>query len=137
MMLIPKVTTFLMFNGNAEEAINLYVDTFEDAEILTLVKYGADSGEMAGAVQHAIFRIKDQILMAIDNVNGVDIDMTPAMSLYVTVESTMEMEHLFSKLKSGGAILMPKTEMPPTFREFTWIVDKFGVNFQLALPEKQ
>ncbi|BBK28455.1 VOC family protein [Staphylococcus arlettae] len=135
-MSIPKVTTFLMFNGNAEEAINLYMDAFEDAEILSMVKYDEESGEMAGAVQHAIFRIKDQVLMAIDNINGVDIEITPAMSLYVTVDNAMEMERLFSKLKSGGAILMPKTEMPPTFKEFTWIVDRFGVNFQLALPEE-
>ena len=135
-MSIPKVTTFLMFNGNAEEAINLYMDAFEDAEILSMVKYDEESGEMAGAVQHAIFRIKDQVLMAIDNINGVDIEITPAMSLYVTVDNAMEMERLFSKLKSGCAILMPKTEMPPTFKEFTWIVDRFGVNFQLALPEE-
>ena len=135
-MSIPKVTTFLMFNGNAEEAINLYMDAFEDAEILSMVKYDEESGEMAGAVQHAIFRIKDQVLMAIDNINGVDIEITPAMSLYVTVDNAMEMERLFSKLKSGGAILMPKTEMPPNFKEFTWIVDRFGVNFQLALPEE-
>ncbi|RBA04463.1 VOC family protein [Staphylococcus arlettae] len=135
-MSIPKVTTFLMFNGNAEEAINLYMDAFEDAEILSMVKYDEESGEMSGAVQHAIFRIKDQVLMAIDNINGVDIEITPAMSLYVTVDNAMEMERLFSKLKSGGAILMPKTEMPPTFKEFTWIVDRFGVNFQLALPEE-
>lgn len=135
-MSIPKVTTFLMFNGNAEEAINLYMDAFEDAEILSMVKYDEESGEMAGAVQHAIFRIKDQVLMAVDNINGVDIEITPAMSLYVTVDNAMEMERLFSKLKSGGAILMPKTEMPPTFKEFTWIVDRFGVNFQLALPEE-
>ncbi|MGS0650652.1 VOC family protein [Staphylococcus arlettae] len=135
-MSIPKVTTFLMFNGNAEEAINLYMDAFEDAEILSMVKYDEESGEMAGAVQHAIFRIKDQVLMAIDNINGVDIEITPAMSLYVTVDNAMEMERLFSKLKSDGAILMPKTEMPPTFKEFTWIVDRFGVNFQLALPEE-
>ena len=135
-MSIPKVTTFLLFNGNAEEAINLYMDAFEDAEILSMVKYDEESGEMAGAVQHAIFRIKDQVLMAIDNINGVDIEITPAMSLYVTVDNAMEMERLFSKLKSGGAILMPKTEMPPTFKEFTWIVDRFGVNFQLALPEE-
>ncbi|PUZ34044.1 VOC family protein [Staphylococcus arlettae] len=135
-MSIPKVTTFLMFNGNAEEAINLYMDAFEDAEVLSIVKYDEESGDMAGAVQHAIFRIKDQVLMAIDNINGVDIEITPAMSLYVTVDNAMEMERLFSKLKSGGAILMPKTEMPPTFKEFTWIVDRFGVNFQLALPEE-
>ncbi|MEJ7351087.1 VOC family protein, partial [Staphylococcus epidermidis] len=41
---------------------------------------------------------------------------------------------LFSGLKKEGAILMPKTEMPP-FREFAWVQDKFGVSFQLALPE--
>ena len=131
-MAIPKITTFLMFNGNAEEAINLYVNTFEDAEILALVRYSESDEEPTGAVQHAIFRLKDQVFMAIDNMNGVDIEMNPAMSLYVTVDSAIEME---SKLKSGGAILMPKTEMPP-FREFAWIQDKFGVNFQLALPEK-
>ncbi|MGY3481165.1 MULTISPECIES: VOC family protein [Staphylococcus] len=134
-MAIPKITTFLMFNGQAEEAINLYVEAFEDAEILAMVKYGENDNEPTGAVQHAIFRLKDQVFMAIDNMNGVDVDMNPAMSLYVTVDSPLEMERLFSKLKSGGAILMPKTEMPP-FREFTWIVDRFGVNFQLALPEK-
>ena len=135
-MAIPKITTFLMFNGQAEEAINLYVEAFEDAEILTMVKYEEDDKEPTGAVQHAIFRLKDQVFMAIDNMNGVDVDMNPAMSLYVTVDSPLEMERLFSKLKSGGAILMPKTEMPP-FREFTWIVDRFGVNFQLALPDKK
>ncbi|SUM32659.1 3-demethylubiquinone-9 3-methyltransferase domain protein [Staphylococcus gallinarum] len=64
--------------------------------------------------------------MAIDNVNGVDVDMNPAMSLYVTVENAMEMERLFNGLKSGGAILMPKTSMPP-FREFAWVQDQFGV----------
>ncbi|WP_251516350.1 MULTISPECIES: VOC family protein [Staphylococcus] len=135
-MNIPKITTFLMFNGEAEEAINLYIDAFEDAEILNIVRYGEDDEEPTGTVQHAIFRLKDQIFMAIDNVNNVDIEMNPAMSLYVTVDSAMEMEQLFSKLKREGAILMPKTEMPP-FREFAWIQDKFGVNFQLALPEQQ
>lgn len=135
-MAIPKITTFLMFNGNAEEAMNLYVNTFEDAEILALVRYSESDNEPTGAVQHAIFRLKDQVFMAIDNMNGVDIEMNPAMSLYVTVDNPIEMERLFNKLKSGGAILMPKTEMPP-FREFAWIQDKFGVNFQLALPESK
>ena len=123
-----------MFNGQAEKAIDLYVNLFEDAEILSLVKYTESDNAPTGKVQHAIFRLKDQIFMAIDNVNGVDVDMNPAMSLYVTVENAMEMERLFNGLKSGGAILMPKTSMPP-FREFAWVQDQFGVNFQLALPE--
>ena len=133
-MAIPKITTFLMFNGNAEEAINLYVNTFEDAEILALVRYSESDEEPTGAVQHAIFRLKDQVFMAIDANNGEELPMNPAMSLYVTVKDAMEMERLFSGLKKEGAILMPKTEMPP-FREFAWVQDKFGVSFQLALPE--
>ncbi|MDU1499438.1 MAG: VOC family protein [Staphylococcus epidermidis] len=100
---IPKITTFLMFNDEAEEAIQLYTSLFEDSEIITMVKYGEEG---------------------------------PAMSLYVTVKDTMEMERLFNGLKSEGAILMPKTEMPP-FREFAWVQDKFGVSFQLALPENK
>jgi len=87
-MVVPKITTFLMFNGQAEEAINLYIEAFEDAEILAMVKYDENDEE-------------------------------PPVPL-----------------KSGGAILMPRTEMPP-FREFTWIIDKYGVNFQLALPNKK
>ena len=51
--------------------------------------------------------------MAIDANNGEELPMNPAMSLYVTVKDAMEMERLFSGLKKEGAILMPKTEMPP------------------------
>ena len=41
-MEIPKITTFLMFNDQAEEAIKLYTSLFEDSEILTMVKYDED-----------------------------------------------------------------------------------------------
>lgn len=135
-MSIPKVTTFMMFNGQAEEAIRTYVEAFDDAEILAMRRYSEEDDAPTDYLQHAIFRLKDQVLMAIDNVNGMDIEMNPAMSLYVTVDTAMEMERLFNKLKNQGAILMPKTEMPP-FREFAWVQDRFGVNWQLALPEKQ
>lgn len=73
--------------------------------------------------------------MAIDNMNGTEIEMNPAMSLFVTAKDQYEMDVLYNGLKDGGAILMPKTEMQPQYREFAWVQDKFGVNFQLALPE--
>ena len=123
-MEIPKITTFLMFNDQAEEAINL-----------TMVKYDEDGPGTPGTVQHSIFTLNGQVFMAIDANNGEELPMNPAMSLYVTVKDPMEMERLFSGLKKEGAILMPKTEMPP-YREFAWVQDKFGVSFQLALPEK-
>ena len=134
-MEIPKITTFLMFNDQAEEAIHLYTSLFEDSEILTMVKYDEDGPGTPGTVQHSIFTLNGQVFMAIDANNGEELPMNPeVMSLYVTVKDAMEMERLFSGLKKEGAILMPKTEMPP-FREFAWVQDKFGVSFQLALPE--
>ncbi len=134
-MKIPKITTFLMFNGDAEEAIQRYTSLFQDSEIITMVKYDDTIPEQAGKVQHSIFTLNGQVFMAIDNMNCAEIEMNPAMSLYVTVKDQFEMDTLYNGLKDGGAILMPKTEMPPQYREFAWVQDKFGVNFQLVLPE--
>ncbi|MBA8770794.1 VOC family protein [Staphylococcus coagulans] len=134
-MKIPKITTFLMFNGDAEEAIQRYTSLFQDSEIITMVKNDDTIPEQAGKVQHSIFTLNGQVFMAIDNMNGAEIEMNPAMSLYVTVKDQFEMDTLYNGLKDGGAILMPKTEMPPQYREFAWVQDKFGVNFQLVLPE--
>lgn len=134
-MKIPKITTFLMFNGEAEEAVQLYTTLFEDSEIITMVKYDETVPEQAGKVQHTIFKLNGQVFMAIDNMNGTSIEMNPAMSLFVTVKDQYEMDVLYNGLKEDGAILMPKTEMPPQYREFAWVQDKYGVNFQLALPE--
>ena len=137
LMKLPKITTFLMFNGDAEEAVQLYTTLFEDSEIITMVKYDATTSQQEGKVQHTIFKLNGQVFMAIDNMNGADIEMNPAMSLFVTVKDQYEMDVLYNGLKEGGAILMPKTEMQPQYREFAWVQDKFGVNFQLALPESK
>lgn len=85
-------------------------------------------------LQHSIFTLNGQVFMAIDANSGTELPMNPAISLFVTVKDTIEMERLFNGLKDEGAILMPKTNMPP-YREFAWVQDKFGVSFQLALPE--
>ncbi|HDR3137271.1 TPA: VOC family protein [Staphylococcus aureus] len=131
---IPKITTFLMFNNQAEEAVKLYTSLFEDSEIITMAKYGENGPDDPGTVQHSIFTLNGQVFMAIDANSGTELPMNPAISLFVTVKDTIEMERLFNGLKDEGAILMPKTNMPP-YREFAWVQDKFGVSFQLALPE--
>ncbi|HBI9251773.1 TPA: VOC family protein [Staphylococcus aureus] len=131
---IPKITTFLMFNNQAEEAVKLYTSLFEDSEIITMAKYAENGPSDPGTVQHSIFTLNGQVFMAIDANSGTELPMNPAISLFVTVKDTIEMERLFNGLKDEGAILMPKTNMPP-YREFAWVQDKFGVSFQLALPE--
>ena len=59
-MEIPKVTPFLMFNNQAEEAVNLYTSLFKNSEILTMVKYGEDGPGEPGTVQHSIFTLNGQ-----------------------------------------------------------------------------
>ncbi|MDU6091517.1 MAG: VOC family protein [Staphylococcus lugdunensis] len=130
-MEIPKITTFLMYNNQAEEAINLYTSLFDDSEIITMVKYDEDGPGEPGTVQHSIFTLNGQVFMAIDANSGQELPMNPAISLYVTVKDNAEMERLYNGLKKEGAILMPKTEMPP-YKQFAWVQDKHGVSFQLA-----
>lgn len=104
-MEIPKITTFLMFNNQAEEAINLYTSLFENSEILTMVKYGEEGPGVPGTVQHSIFTLNGQVFMAIDADNGEDLPMNPSISLYITVDNAMEMERLFNGLKKEGAYI--------------------------------
>ncbi|ARJ09540.1 VOC family protein [Staphylococcus lugdunensis] len=130
-MEIPKITTFLMYNNQAEEAINLYTSLFDDSEIITMVKYDEDGPGEPGTIQHSIFTLNGQVFMAIDANSGQELPMNPAISLYVTVKDNAEMERLYNGLKKEGAILMPKTEMPP-YKQFAWVQDKYGVSFQLA-----
>jgi predicted 3-demethylubiquinone-9 3-methyltransferase (glyoxalase superfamily) len=62
-----KVTPFLMFTGRAQEALDVYMGLFDDAEILSLERYGADGPGAEGTILHARFRIGDQVLMAFDS----------------------------------------------------------------------
>uniref|UniRef100_UPI002109A2EA VOC family protein n=1 Tax=Staphylococcus aureus TaxID=1280 RepID=UPI002109A2EA len=103
-------------------------------EIITIAKYGENGPCDPGTVQHSIFTLNGQVFMAIYAKSGTELPMNPSISLFVTVKDTIEMERLFNGLKDEGAILMPKKNMPP-YRAIAWVQDKFGVSFQLALPE--
>jgi predicted 3-demethylubiquinone-9 3-methyltransferase (glyoxalase superfamily) len=123
-----KITTFLMFTGRAEEAMNLYTSLFEDGEI-TKVLHQQD-----GTVLHATFTIKGQNYMCIDSTVDHDFDFTPSMSLYVDCETEEEIDHLFEKLSDEGKVLMPLGESPFSAK-FGWLQDKFGVSWQLNFPK--
>ncbi|WNB91019.1 VOC family protein [Bacillus sp. NEB1478] len=123
-----KITTFLMFTGQAEEAMNLYTTLFEDGEI-TKVMHQQD-----GTVLHAIFTLKGQKFMCIDSTVDHDFNFTPSMSLYVDCESEEEIDRLFEKLSEEGTVLMPLGESPFSAK-FGWLQDKFGVSWQLNFPK--
>ncbi|MDX2159105.1 MAG: VOC family protein [Hyphomicrobiaceae bacterium] len=124
--------TQLMFEGRAEEAINLYVSLFPDGEILSLTRYGPGEGGSEGTVMHAAFRIAGHHLMAIDSPAAHGFTFTPSISIAVRTASAAEVDHLFANLSKGGNVLMPLGDYPFSER-FAWVADRFGVSWQLML----
>jgi predicted 3-demethylubiquinone-9 3-methyltransferase (glyoxalase superfamily) len=128
-----KIRTFLMFEGRCEEAMNFYVSLFSDAAIISIRRYGPSEAGAEGAVMQATFAINGQTFMCIDSPVKHGFTFTPAMSLFVDCGSDAEIGELFSKLSDGGQILMPLDSYPFS-RKFGWLSDKFGVSWQLNLP---
>ena len=128
-----KITTFLMFEGNAEEAMTFYMSLFDDAEIISITRYGADGPGEAGSVQHATFSLGGEQLMCIDSPTKHDFTFTPAMSLFVQCEDEAEIDRLYAALVEQGAELMPLGDYGFSAM-FGWVNDRFGVSWQLSLP---
>ncbi|MCC5574860.1 VOC family protein [Microtetraspora sp. AC03309] len=128
-----KITTFLMFEGVAEEAITFYTSLFDDAEVLSLVRYGSEGPGAEGTVQHAVFTLAGQEYMAIDSHVSHAFTFTPSISLYVQCESEAELERLYAALSQDGVPLMP-LDCYGFSKRFGWTNDRFGVSWQLNLP---
>ncbi|AKR09438.1 PhnB protein [Bacillus cereus BAG1X2-3] len=129
-----KITTFLMFEGKAEEAMNFYTSLFDQSEIVSISRYDENGPGKEGTVIHATFTLNGQEFMCIDSYVNHNFTFTPAMSLYVTCETEEEIETVFHKLAQGGAILMPLGSYPFS-KKFGWLNDKYGVSWQLTLAE--
>ncbi|MFJ4920338.1 VOC family protein [Streptomyces sp. NPDC088725] len=128
-----KITTFLMFEGRAEEAMTFYVSLFADAEVIDITRYGADEPGAEGTVRHATFALAGQRYMCIDSPAKHDFGFTPAVSLYVQCENEAEIDRLYAALAEQGAELMPLGSYGFSAK-FGWVNDRFGVSWQLTLP---
>jgi predicted 3-demethylubiquinone-9 3-methyltransferase (glyoxalase superfamily) len=126
------LTPFLMFQGQAEEAIRFYVSVLPDAEILDLERYGPGDPDAEGQVKQAKFRIGNQTLMAIDSPLQHAFGFTPALSLFLDLTSESEADRLFGQLSGGGEVFMPLGEYPFA-RRFAWLADRYGVSWQLSV----
>jgi len=129
---MQKIVNFLMFTGEAEEAMNFYMSLFPSSKIISISRYGAQGPGAEGTVMHATFSLNDQQFMCIDSYVKHAFNFTPSMSLYVNCELDAEIESLFKSLTEGGAVLMPLGEYPFS-KKYAWITDKFGVSWQLNL----
>lgn len=127
-----KITTFLMFDGRAEEAMNYYASIFANSEIVHIQRYGPGEGGAEGSVMHATFTLGGQTFMCIDSAVKHQFTFTPAISLYVTCETEAEIDQVLAALSEGGGVMMP-LDTYPFARKFAWLADKFGVSWQLSL----
>lgn len=127
-----QITTFFMFEGNAEEAMNFYSSIFDNSEIVRISRYGAEGPGPEGTVEQAIFSLNGQEFMCIDSFVKHDFTFTPSVSLFVTCDSEDQIDQAFEKLSEKGNVLMPLAAYPFS-EKFAWVQDKFGVSWQLSL----
>lgn len=112
---MQKITTFLMFNDQADEAMNFYVSVFKDAKIVSTMP-GPDGSVMGG-----VFEINGQRFNAFNG--GPKFKFEQGISLMVSAETQVEIDHLYDGLSEGG-------EQQPC----SWLIDKFGVSWQIVPP---
>jgi predicted 3-demethylubiquinone-9 3-methyltransferase (glyoxalase superfamily) len=129
-----EITTFLMFEGRAEEAMRFYESLFEGAEITSIDKYGGNDGDAEGMVKRATLRLPGQTLICVDSPVEHAFGFTPAISLFVSCRSEDEVDRLFAALAESGTVLMG-LDAYPFSKRFGWVDDRFGVSWQLSLAD--
>ncbi|MFY0571352.1 VOC family protein [Archangium lansingense] len=127
-----RVSTFLMFEGKAKEAMTFYVSLFKDASVTSIKRYGPGEPGTEGSVMMASFSLNGQRFMCIDSSVKHAFTFTPATSIFVDCESEAEIDTVAAKLSEGGQVLMPLGEYPFA-RKFIWLADRYGVSWQLSL----
>ncbi|MFC0114172.1 VOC family protein [Kibdelosporangium aridum] len=127
-----KIHTFLMFEGKAEEAMSFYISLFDDAEIVSISRYGAEGPGKEGSVVQAIFTLAGQQYMCIDSPVSHAFTFTPAVSLFVNCADEAEIDRLYAALSEGGGVLMALGDHGFS-KKFGWVNDRFGVSWQLNL----
>lgn len=114
-----KITTFLWFDNNAEEAVNFYTSIFQNSEIISVSRYGEGGPGPSGSVMGMTFRLDGQEFMALNG--GPHFKFTEAISLFIKCDSQQEIDRLWEKLSEGGA----KSRCG-------WLKDKFGLSWQVV-----
>jgi len=115
---MPKITPFLWFDNNAEEAIQFYTSIFKNSKFGKVTRYGDAGPGPKGSVMSATFELEGQPFMALNG--GPHFKFTEAISLFVSVDTQQEVDELWDKLSAGGQ----KSQCG-------WLKDKFGLSWQI------
>lgn len=127
-----SVHPYLMFQGDAQAAIDLYQAAFPDAVLDVIDRHGEGEGPHEGAFKRGALTIAGQTVMIFDSPPVHGFTFTPSFSLFVTCGSEQELRHLADRLGEGGSIMMPAGDYGFSAL-FAWVSDRFGVSWQLNL----
>ena len=119
---MQKITPFLWFDANAEEAVAFYTSIFPNSSIQQVDRYGKDSPGTEGTVMVIAFTLNGQAFMALNG--GPVYQFSPATSFVVSCEDQAEVDHYWDHLIEGGQA-----------DQCGWLTDKFGVTWQIVPKE--
>jgi predicted 3-demethylubiquinone-9 3-methyltransferase (glyoxalase superfamily) len=123
---MQKITPFLWFESQAEEAAEYYVSIFDNSRILNVERYGEAGPGPEGTAMTASFELEGQQFIALNG--GPDHNFTDAISFHVNCQTQDEVDALWAKLTADGGQPGP----------CGWLKDRYGVSWQIipsALPE--
>ena len=126
-----RAIPFLMFQGEAKEALALYREAFADYEELLLQEHS--EGAQTGQIAMAHIRIAGLEIMLYDSAPIHAFTFTPSTSTFVVCDDEAQLRRIAAVLGEGGAVMMPIDNYSFSTL-FTWIADRFGVSWQLNLP---
>src|SRR6266567_4607793 len=115
---MQKISPFLWFNDNAEEAMNFYVSIFKNSKVGRVTRYGEAGPGPKGTVMSATFQLDGQDFFALNG--GPQFKFTEAISFFVNCETQEEVDELWEKLSAGGK----KSRCG-------WLKDKYGLSWQI------
>ena len=116
---MQKITPFLWFNDQAEEAMNFYTAIFKNSRIVSVSRYGEGGPGPQGSVMTATFELDGQEFMALNG--GPLFTFTEAISFFVNCETQAEVDELWEKLTEGGEE-----------SQCGWLKDKYGLSWQIV-----
>ncbi len=116
---MQKITPFLWFDDQAEEAMPFDTSIFKNSRIVSISRYGEAGPGKPGAVMTGTFELDGQEFMALNG--GPEFKFTPAISFFVNCQTQAEVDELWEKLSAGGAT-----------GQCGWLEDRYGVSWQVV-----
>ena len=116
---MPKITPFLWFDNQAEEAANFYVSIFQHSKIVNVSRYGEAGPGPKGSAMTVVFQLDGQEFIALNG--GPHFRFTEAISFAVDCKTQQEVDEYWEKLSAGGKP-----------GQCGWLKDKYGLSWQIV-----